>query len=82
VNSVPQFVPFLNGEKSPTVKPIIEEEMYKMRYNNLIEEKLGVQKMPLIKKGTCESPVIVSSSVFTCSDCGHVMVVEDIEEEK
>jgi len=43
VNTVPQFIPFLTGEKSPTNELIIEEEMYKMRYNNLVEKKLEVR---------------------------------------
>ena len=77
VGSVPQLIPFLSGDKNPVNKPIIEEEMYKMRYNNLIEKKLGAQDMPLIKKGTCESSVVVSSMVFTCADCGHMEVVKD-----
>ena len=33
--------------------------------------------MPLYKKGTCSSPVIISSSIYSCSSCGHTEIVQD-----
>jgi rubrerythrin len=32
--------------------------------------------MTLLKKGTCSSPVVVSSSVYACSSCGHTEIVK------
>jgi len=37
--------------------------------------------MTMFKKGTCDSLVVVSSSVYTCEKCGHVEIVEDDKEE-
>ena len=34
--------------------------------------------MPLYKKGTCHTPVIVTSEVFVCPDCGQTQVSEGI----
>ena len=32
--------------------------------------------MTLLKKGTCETTIVVSSAVFACEKCGHVEVVK------
>lgn len=32
---------FLLGEKDPDIQPILEEDMYKMRYNNLVEQMIS-----------------------------------------
>jgi len=37
--------------------------------------------MAMIKRGTCNSSVIVSSFVYACEGCGHMGVVRDGEEE-
>jgi hypothetical protein len=38
VNSrITEFSSYINGYKKPESKPVVEEEMYKLRYNNLIE---------------------------------------------
>jgi|SaaInlV_165m_DNA_1040744.scaffolds.fasta_scaffold17943_3 hypothetical protein len=39
-NSILEFCDLLNGEKNPSSEPILEEEMYKLGYNNLIERFL------------------------------------------
>ena len=36
--------------------------------------------MTMIKRGTCDSLVIVSSSVYTCESCEHMGVARDGEE--
>lgn len=33
--------------------------------------------MPLYKRGTCGSSVVVSSSVYACNDCGHTEILRD-----
>jgi len=38
VNSIKDFSLFLNGVKLPKSDSIIEEEMYKLRYNNLMDK--------------------------------------------
>ena len=38
VKSIKDVIPFLNGEKSPTSKPVIEEDMYKQQYNNMLDK--------------------------------------------
>lgn len=45
VKSTNEFLPFLTGEKSPISTPELEESMYKLKYNNLID-------LMLSKKGT------------------------------
>lgn len=32
------FIGFINGEKVPSVEPVIEEDMYKLKYNNCFEK--------------------------------------------
>lgn len=44
IEKIPDFIGFLDGTKNPKSMPIIEEEMYKLQYNNMIEKavkKLG-----------------------------------------
>lgn len=36
--------------------------------------------MSMIKRGTHDTAVIVSSSVYTCESCGHMEVVQDDED--
>lgn len=43
-NTISDFIQFLEGEKSPMVEPIIEEEMYKMQYNNVVEKMIYYDK--------------------------------------
>lgn len=68
------FVQLLDGSKEPQVEPVIEEEMYKMQYNNLLEQMTG-ENMTLVKRAVCSSNVVVSSSVYTCPSCGHTDIV-------
>jgi len=37
VKNTEDFLPFLTGEKSPISMPELEEDMYKLKYNNLID---------------------------------------------
>lgn len=37
------FIALLRGVKEPNSEPIIEENMYKQNYNNLLERKMGVK---------------------------------------
>ena len=39
--------------------------------------------MAIHKKGSCHSSVIVSSSIYSCSSCGHTQIVRgEVEESK
>lgn len=49
INNIPDFIGFLNGTKTTASPPVIEEEMYKLHYNNLIE-KAHVRKLEAINK--------------------------------
>jgi len=40
-NNIKDIIPFLTGEKEPKSKPIVEEKMYQMKYNNAVEKMLG-----------------------------------------
>lgn len=40
ITKVSDFVSYLNGSKTPESSPVIEEDMYKMQYNNMIEKML------------------------------------------
>jgi hypothetical protein len=40
VESVKDFIPFLTGEKVPSSESIIEEKMYKMQYNNVVDKMM------------------------------------------
>jgi len=73
--TVQDFVQLIAGARAPRGDPIIEEEMYKMQYNNLLEKMLGVSEMSLLKRAVCSSNVIVSSSVYACPSCGHTEIV-------
>lgn len=79
VNVISDFVDLLVGNKKPNSLPVIEEEMYKSQRNNVLEitSSRGVKKMPMVKRGSCQSAIVVSSSVYTCEKCGHMEVVKD-----
>jgi len=32
--------------------------------------------MSLLKKGTCETSIVISSAVYACEKCGHIEVVK------
>lgn len=53
VSSIVDFCQFLSGEKTPQTKPFIEEEMYKMQYNNIVEKSLNKE----IKIGEDNAPI-------------------------
>jgi len=40
LKDVHDFTDYVNNDKSPSSKPIVEEEMYKLGYNNLVERFL------------------------------------------
>lgn len=40
VYDIADFISFLKNEKKPNNLPIIEEEMYKIKYNNLVEKMM------------------------------------------
>lgn len=40
VSSVKDFNKILDGSISPNVEPVLEEDMYKLKYNNLVEKML------------------------------------------
>jgi len=44
VENMNDFISFLSGKKEPQIKPLTEEEMYKMCYNNVIEKKMLEEK--------------------------------------
>ena len=37
IDTINDFILFLNGQKEPTGEPVIEEKMYAMNYNNVVE---------------------------------------------
>jgi hypothetical protein len=41
VEKVSEFIGFLNGNRSPKNKPVLEVEMYKQKYNNVMEKMLS-----------------------------------------
>ena len=88
ISKVSEFSDFLNSEKIPNSEPILEENMYKMQYNNIVEEMIlskraKGEKMSMIKKGTCSSKVSVSGSAYSCTSCGYTeMPVAGNSEEK
>lgn len=43
VEKLSDFISFLNGKKSPCSNPILEEDMYKMNCNNVVEKMISQQ---------------------------------------
>ena len=43
-DKVKNFSEYINNEKKPLEKPVVEEEMYKLGYNNLVERFLEEKK--------------------------------------
>jgi len=39
-NTVEDILLFLRGDKNPSNQPIIEEDMYKLKYNNVVEKMI------------------------------------------
>ena len=37
---ISEFCDYINGDREPEAEPVVEEEMYKLRYNNLVENYL------------------------------------------
>lgn len=88
ISKVTDFIGFLTGDKTPINAPVLESDMYSANYNNLLENPLyrqaretqkGSDKMTMIKKGTCSSKILVSSSVYVCSLCEYTEIVKDSE---
>ena len=46
IREIKDFIALLDGLESPDCPPVVEEEMYKLRYNNVMEE------MAVKKRGT------------------------------
>ena len=40
-NKISDFIDILKGNKELKSKPVIEEEMYKKGYNNVVEKMIG-----------------------------------------
>jgi len=40
LKNISGFIDYLNGNLNPTVEPLLEEDMYKKQYNNIIERML------------------------------------------
>ena len=71
-----EFGALIDGAKSPNCDPVVEEDMYKLQYNNVLEDMIGERikrgsKMSMIKTGTCSSNIVVSEMVYSCPECGH-----------
>lgn len=39
-NNIPEFISLLNNNKIPVSNPVLEEVMYKLQYNNVIEKMI------------------------------------------
>ncbi len=44
IETVVDVIPLLTGEKAPKSKPMIEEDMYKTNYNNVVNKMIGKDK--------------------------------------
>jgi len=44
IKEVSDLNEFISGEKVPDCKPVLEEDMYKLQYNNVVEEKASERK--------------------------------------
>lgn len=40
IENTKEFISFLNNEKIPKSEPLLEEDMYKLKYNNLIDRMI------------------------------------------
>lgn len=45
IETVSDVIPLLTGEKQPKNKPILEEEMYKLNYNNVLDKMTGKKEI-------------------------------------
>ena len=41
VKNILDIIPLINGSKTPSSSPVLEEDMYNQQYNNVIEEMLN-----------------------------------------
>jgi len=44
IDKVTDLIDFTTGARSPDCKPVLEEDMYKLQYNNVLEEVLSGEK--------------------------------------
>ena len=44
VDSITDFIPFLTGRRSPKSDPVVEEKMYQLQYNNLMDKMISENK--------------------------------------
>jgi len=45
IEKISQFIDFINNSKKPSSEPILEENIYKMQYNNTLDKMLEVKKI-------------------------------------
>jgi len=43
ISKLVDILPLLSGDKQPLSKPVLEEDMYKMQYNNVVEKLIERQ---------------------------------------
>lgn len=54
IKQISDIVPLLMNEKQPQSKPILEEEMYKLNYNNVLDKMIGdkeIKSYGFVQKG-------------------------------
>jgi hypothetical protein len=44
IDKITDVIPFLTGEKEPKNKPILEEKMYELKYNNVVEKMVNAPR--------------------------------------
>ena len=47
IEKITDVIPFLTGEKEPKSAPILEEKMYKLKYNNAVEKMVNAPRRPV-----------------------------------
>jgi len=44
IDKITDVIPLLTGEKEPKSKPVLEEKMYKLKYNNVVEKMINAPR--------------------------------------
>jgi len=50
IDKLSDVIPLLTGEKEPKSKPVLEEKMYKLQYNNVVEKMINSPR-----RSSCQS---------------------------
>jgi rubrerythrin len=81
-SNMSEFIELVAGDKAPDCSPVVEEDMYKLQYNNVMEDMIVKRgdKMSMVKRGTCSSKVVVSEMVYSCPECGHTEILSSKDE--